>query len=155
MVSRVLLEAVTETDLQVVRISALADEVLDDVERVQNYGFTSHPLAGAEGVAVFVAGNRSHGIVLALDDRRYRLKLAPGEVALYDDKSQAIKLKSDGIEIDTPFAVTVTAGGDATINAGGVVNLGGTGGKKVARLGDPDTGGHTISGGSSKVFAVD
>ena len=83
--------------LQGLQISLLADEVRDDVERFQNYGFTSHPLAGAEAVAASVAGNRDHVLVIAVDDRRYRLRgLAAGEVAIYTDEGDKVVLKRGG-----------------------------------------------------------
>lgn len=75
--------------VQGVQVQLLAGEVRD-MERLQNYGFTSHPHTGAEACAAFVGGNRDHGIVLAVDDRRYRLQgLARGEVALYTDEDQS------------------------------------------------------------------
>ena len=89
--------------VQELQIKLLAGEVRDKVERFQNYGFTSVPLEGAEGVAVFVSGNREHGLVIAVDDRRYRLKgLEAGEVAIYTDEGDYIKLKRDNkIDIST------------------------------------------------------
>lgn len=87
-----------DTKLQGLQISLLADEARDDVERFQNYGFTSHPLAGAEAVAASVGGSRDHLVVLAVDDRRYRLRgLAAGEVAIYTDEGDKIVLKRGGV----------------------------------------------------------
>ena len=44
---------------------------------------------------------------------------------------------------------------DVNLTAGGLVNVGGSGGKAVARVGDTTSGGHVITGGSATVFAVD
>lgn len=90
MVGRAVLTAVNDAGgLQTVQVKLLADEVRDGVERMQQYGFTSVPLPGAEGVMVSVGGSRDHGIVIAMDDRRYRIKgLQPGEVALYTDEDK-------------------------------------------------------------------
>jgi phage baseplate assembly protein V len=87
--------------LQHVQISLLAEEVHDDVERFQNYGFTSVPFPGAEALVVAVGGDRGHSIVVAVDDRRYRLQgLEQGEVALYTDEGDQIVLRRGGqIEI--------------------------------------------------------
>ncbi|HEV7283965.1 MAG TPA: phage baseplate assembly protein V [Kaistia sp.] len=75
--------------MQTAQVHLCADEVKDGVERFQQYGFTSVPHSGAEGVCLFVSGNHDHGILIAVDDRRYRLKgLADGEVALYTDEDQ-------------------------------------------------------------------
>lgn len=74
------------------------DETREGVERFQNYGFTSVPLAGAEGIALFIGGVRDHGIVIAVDDRRYRLRnLEDGEVAMYTDEGDSIVIKRGGI----------------------------------------------------------
>lgn len=88
----VLLAANDAPGRQEAQVRLLEDELRDGVERFQDYGFTSVPLPGAEGVAVFVGGNRDHGLIVAMDDRRYRIKgLEGGEVALYtcDDQDEA------------------------------------------------------------------
>lgn len=86
------------TKLQGLQVSLLADEVREDVERFQEYGFTSHPHPGAEAVAACVAGSRDHVLVIAVDDRRYRLTgLAEGEVAIYTDEGDKIVIKRGGI----------------------------------------------------------
>lgn len=105
MVSRAVIKLVTDAaKLQKVQISMLADEERGDVERFQNYGFTSVPHADAEAIAVSVGGSRSHMVVIAVDDRRYRLAgLEDGEVAIYTDEGDKIVLKR-GREIE------VTAG---------------------------------------------
>lgn len=96
--------------VQGMQIGVLADETAN-VQRFQEYGFTSNPLAGAEAVMLCMAGVRSHGIVIATEDGRYRLKnLAPGEVALYTDEGDTIIFKR-GKEID------ITSGGKVKVNA--------------------------------------
>jgi phage baseplate assembly protein V len=95
MVGRAILAAVNDSGaIQTAQADCLADETHADVERVQEYGFTSVPLPGAEAVLVFQGGNRDHGLIIAVDDRRYRLKgLQGGEVALYTDEGDSIILK--------------------------------------------------------------
>lgn len=89
--------------MQAVQVGLLDDETADNLERFQNYGHTSVPLPGAEGVALFLGADRAHGVIIAMDDRRYRLKgLEGGEVALYsiDDQEapgHRIVLKRGGI----------------------------------------------------------
>lgn len=139
------------TKAQSAQIDMLADETHDAVERFQNYGLTSHPHPDAEAMVVFPGGVRSHGIVLGVEDRRYRLKgLATGEVALYDDLGQVVHLTRDGIRIVSATAVTVEAP-KVTVIADRV-DLGGEGGAGVARIGDAVEGG-VITGGSTAVFA--
>ncbi|MNJ39254.1 Bacteriophage Mu Gp45 protein [compost metagenome] len=91
--------------LQALQMRLTAGEIKDDLEHFEPYGFTSHPLPGAEGIAAFLGGDRSHGIVLAVADRRYRLQaLEAGEVALYTDEGDKVHLKRGriiDIETDT------------------------------------------------------
>lgn len=87
-----------DKSLQSLQVSLLADETRDDVERFQNYGFTSRPLPGAEAIAGAIAGMRDHVVVLAVDDRRYRLRgLQGGEVAIYTDEGDKLVLKRGGV----------------------------------------------------------
>lgn len=92
-----------ETKLQKVQAKFLADEVLDDLDRYQDYGFTSKPKPGAEALAIFFGGRRSNGAVIKVDDRRYRIKgLQDGEVAIYTDEGDKIVLKrGNKIEVTT------------------------------------------------------
>ena len=107
--------------IQTVQVTGLAGEVLDGVERVQQYGVTSHPHPDADCIILDVGANRAHPIVIAADDRRYRLHLAQGEVAIYDDLGQQVHLARSGIVIDAPQGLTVN--GDVTI-AGTLTNNG-------------------------------
>lgn len=100
-VSRALIHLVNdESGIQLLQVSALAGEVLDDVERFQQYGFSSVPHAGAEAILLSVGADRSHPVVIAVEDRRYRMRaLADGEVALHDDLDQCVHLKRNGVEV--------------------------------------------------------
>lgn len=80
--------------LQRLQIRSLAGEVLDGIESLEQYGFTSVALAGAGGVALFFGGDRSHGVALPPNDKRYRpTDLQPGEVAIYTDEGARITLR--------------------------------------------------------------
>lgn len=160
MLSRAILTLVDDSKgLQTLQVELLSDEAQDGVERFGEYGLASRPKAGAEAIAASVGGLRSHMVVIGIEDRRFRLKnLAEGEVALYDDLGQVVHLKRDGIAIESPLKVTLEAP-QVVVNAdqadivADTVNLGGTGGAKVARVGDTVSGG-VITSGSSKVKAA-
>lgn len=98
-VGRAILRGVDDTrKLQSLQVELLAGEVRDDVERFQDYGFTSHPHPGAECIAVAVGGSRDHVVVIKADDRRYRVKgLQPGEVAIYTDEGDIVIFKRGGV----------------------------------------------------------
>lgn len=145
MVGRCVLQAANDAaGIQALQLSGLEGELIEDAERMQDYGFTSVPFPGAEAVLVFPGGLRSHGLVVAVGDRRYRLKgLQEGEVAMYDDQGQKVVLGRAGIRIETSLKVdieapevTVTAGTKVTVICP-EINLGGEGGKLVARHDDP------------------
>lgn len=91
---------------------------LQDRELFQHYGFTSRPLTGAEAI-VMTDGNIH--ISVAEDDRRYRLAIEPGEVALYTDEGDSIRLRRGGIiELSAATKVRITApalevAGDLTV----------------------------------------
>lgn len=98
-IARFVLESTDDSPkMQLMKTKLMADEVRTDVERFQNYGFTSHPQDGAEGVVIFPNGERAHGLIVAVDDRRFRLvKMAKGEVAMYTDEGDKIHFKRGNI----------------------------------------------------------
>jgi phage baseplate assembly protein V len=96
--------------VQGLQVTVLDGEVAQ-VQRFQEYGFTSVPLAGAEAIVAAIAGVRSHLVAIAVDDGRYRLKnLASGEVAIYTDEGDVIHFKRGrNIEVTSGGSVKVTA----------------------------------------------
>ena len=86
---------------QLVQVGGLAGETLGPLERFQQYGLSSSAPPGSEGVVVFLAGARSHGAVLVLEDRSARPRgLQPGEVAVYDDLGRVVVFARDGLRVD-------------------------------------------------------
>lgn len=89
--------------LQRSQVTLLAGEVRDNVERIQPYGFSAVPLAGADVLVVCVGGNRDHPVIIGADDRRYRpTGMQPGDVCIYSHQTgHKITLKADRtIEIE-------------------------------------------------------
>ena len=75
----------------------------DELERIQQYGFSGNPPPAAEVVTANICGSRDHKIVIAVDHRKFRIKgLESGEVAIYDDLGQSVILGREGIRITTP-----------------------------------------------------
>jgi phage baseplate assembly protein V len=112
MVSRAVLSTVNDSaKMQLLQLQFTDTEFRGDLERFQNYGFTSVPQSGAEAAVVFVGGDRDHALVLAVDDRRYRLTgLQNGEVAMYTDQGDKIVIKRGGdIEITGSSKVSLNA----------------------------------------------
>lgn len=93
----------TASKCQMLQVSILADEQKENVEHLEPYGFTSAPLTGAEGFALFPDGDRSHGVILMVSDRRYRIKgLQGGEVCLFTDEGDTLTFKrGNTVELKT------------------------------------------------------
>lgn len=96
--------------MQEFQVKGLAGEAVQRVERFQNYGFTSHPPASAEGVFVPLGGDRSCLACVAIDDRSSRLgSLGEGDVAVYRGGGDYIKF-TDGNKAELKTEeLTVTA----------------------------------------------
>jgi phage baseplate assembly protein V len=103
--------------MQEMQVKMLKDEVYSDLERFNEYGFTSVPLDGSEAIVVCIGGDRDHSVIIKTDDRRYRLKgLKGGEVALYTDEGDKIHLKRNKeIEIICGNKLTATVENDVEI----------------------------------------
>jgi len=108
----------TATKCQGVSLTLIGGEPIANVEHIEPYGFTSAALAGAEAVVLFPSGDRSHGVAIAVADRRYRLKgLAGGEVAIYTDEGDSIILKRDNVIEATTKKFIVNAEEKISLNA--------------------------------------
>lgn len=91
---------------QQVQVMLTADELKDEMEHAEPFGFTACPLPGAEAVALFLGGDRSNGVVISISDRRYRVRgLAPGESALYNAAGHTVVLYADRVEVTAPRIV--------------------------------------------------
>jgi phage gp45-like len=134
--------------LQSVQLTILDGETRDEVERFQNYGFSSRPVddGEAEAVVVFPNGSRGHGLAICVEDRRYRVtNLESGEVAIYSKHGQTIVLKTNGdIELNPKSGqkVKISADVDVTGTLTASVDVVG-GGKHLAT--------HTHSAGTAIV----
>lgn len=91
MIARAVVKLVDDKSLlQQLQLEVLDGEVLDDCPRFQQYGFTSHPFAGTEAIVLFLNGDRSQPVVIALDDMGSRpADFEEGEVGLYTDEDNS------------------------------------------------------------------
>ncbi|XZG71733.1 phage baseplate assembly protein V [Chitinibacteraceae bacterium HSL-7] len=109
--------------MQGLQVKLLADEVRE-LEHVEPFGLTAHPMAGAECVAAFPAGDRSHGVVLVVSDRRCRpTDLAAGETALFNAHGVTIKLRADGTVEVVGARLHVAAEQEIDLVAGSKIRL--------------------------------
>lgn len=97
-------------NVQIVQVRLGQLETRDNTPRLAEYGFTSNPPPGSDAVLLFIAGDRSNGVVVATGHQASRLKgLVPGEAALYDDLGQFVRLTRTGIVISSPLKITLEA----------------------------------------------
>lgn len=86
MVSRSVIKLVNDSKkMQLVQLGGIFGGPYDDAERFEPFGLTSVPLVDAEAVVIFPNGDRSHPLVVATSDRRYRPRDGqPGDVTLWN-----------------------------------------------------------------------
>ena len=102
-VGRCILTAINNSGkTQKVTCTGLNGEKLSDIDRLENYGFTSVPRAGSEGVVVFPNANRGNGVIVVMADREARVKtLTEGDVCMFDYRGTMIIIDSLGITLKT------------------------------------------------------
>lgn len=124
LLGRGVVESVDDTPMmRTVQAEFLPGDVREGLEHFEPYGFTSRVKEGAEAIGAFFNGDRSHGVVLVTADRRFRLHVEEGEVAVFDDQGQKVVLKRDGILVETPKNLTATVGGNAVATVSGTTTL--------------------------------
>lgn len=156
--------------IQLAQVAGLADELLQNVELMQHYGFTSNPPVGSECVVLPMGGRTGHGIVIATEHGTYRIKnLKPGEVALCSDEGDSIILKrgrvmevttqtlnvnaatvvniaSPTVNINAQTAVNITS---PTVTLSGNLSVGGT----ITAAGNISSSGGNLLDSSGKTMA--
>lgn len=113
-------------NVQTIQHTLLANEVRSNVERPQQYGFTSHPLPGMPTITVCHGGQRDNASVICVYDHKHRPKgMQAGEVAIYThegtkisllngnriviEAAQSAQIAAQSVQIDANTGVTITA----------------------------------------------
>lgn len=101
MISRAVISACKDGKVD---IGLLAGESREDVDFLQQYGFSSRPVGKVSGVALFIGGSRDNGVVVASrgDDKDMNVDLEEGEVAVHSPFGSKIILKKDGSVLVEP-----------------------------------------------------
>jgi len=120
---------VTRSAAKIVQLKLATGITNDRIKRPHNYGFMSHALPESRAYTLFVGGDTSRGIAVCIEDERHEIELAPGEVAMLDDKGNLIHFTASGIDIKSPGLVNVecesakvVANADVDV-AGATINL--------------------------------
>lgn len=145
-------------------IQSYADSPDTGLERIQDYGFGSRPLPGSEAALIWLNGKRDVALVISVADRRYRMVLEEGDVALYDHRGQKVHLHKDGVTANVVGDLNATVSGEAFVDCsktfftgdvyvGGNFTLAGVGRGAVGPMeienGITNTGGDIVSDGIS------
>jgi len=102
LISKAVIKSVSDVagQLQIVQIDLGNDGLISEVERVQNFGFSSHPANGAQAVVACISGNREHPIVIAIDDGEYRPAVSEGDSVMYNKNGTKITLQGNKVSVD-------------------------------------------------------
>lgn len=91
-----------------VTFSGMFDELIEERIVVQQYGLQSSPRTGARVLAI---REGEQIIVLGTDDTKYRMQLSDGDVVVYSDLNNYIKLKgAGGMEVKATQSVSFNDG---------------------------------------------
>lgn len=87
---------------QSAQVEGLDDEVIQDAELYQHFGFTSHPPAGTKAIVIPLHGLTSHSVIIATENGNFRVQaLKSGETCIYNESGASITLKNGRvIDID-------------------------------------------------------
>ncbi|VVD75198.1 baseplate assembly protein [Pandoraea horticolens] len=125
--ARALISAVNDSGgVQVVQIALSSTEVRDGTPRIAEFGFSSNPPAGSDGVVAFLGGDRTKGIVIGTGHQPSRPKgLKPGESILHSEDGKSVYLTADGgIVVEAKGQpVVVNDASDVTWNCSGKFKL--------------------------------
>lgn len=127
----------TSVNPYVVNASVRGRTTPQKINFFQQYGVATVPPADADLVRVHLTADPDNPLVLASHHNSQPTGLSSGDVALYDNRSQFVRLLQAGIDLISPNKIDLNAPS---------VNLG-LGGPAIARVGDTVT--VTVVGGSS------
>lgn len=85
-----------DSKVRLLQVKLPGGQELADIEHLEQFGFTSHAPAGAECLVLAFGGNGSHSVGLQVGDRRYRMVIEEGDVAIYNQNEDYLHLKNDG-----------------------------------------------------------
>jgi phage gp45-like len=121
-------ETQDDGDQQTVSLYGVGGEELSRVHRVQPFGLSTHPPAGAHGIGMALHGRRDLAVVLGLEHAQYRPKATPaGGTVLYDMHGSAVSLVQNNLRVVHAQKIEFAVGGcTMTMTASGFEFTGGT-----------------------------
>lgn len=112
---RGIVTAITAQASKIMRFDASGrtGETFEDREAFQQYGLATRPKEGAE---CLILKQGENFLMIASDDRRYRIALEEGEVALYTDEGDKIHMKRTGVIEISCTDCKITTSGTFSVN---------------------------------------
>lgn len=100
---------------QVLQVQFSPVEIKDNLPRMTEYGFSSHPPHGHTALVLSFGGNKTNGVVVATHHSESRRKgLLEGEVCISDDQGQEVYFTRNGIIVKDKAGSVVKLNGDGT-----------------------------------------
>lgn len=89
---------------QRVQVTGLVNETLTDIDRFQEYGFETYPIADtAEAVLISPDGTRANSFVIMIQDNEYRpTDLLAGDSCQYDHKNARMLCRDGKLAMGNP-----------------------------------------------------
>lgn len=108
---------VTGASTGALQIKTATGRTNDRIKRIHNYGFMSRPLVGAKTYNLFIGGVTARGFTVNVEDERHQIELAPGEVAMLDDKGNLVHFTAQGIKVNSMAKLEVISVGETSVTA--------------------------------------
>lgn len=110
------------------QLSTFQNNCAADTMILNQYGFSSCPLAGSHAISLAVQGDNTQNVIIGTHDNRWLPRtLQAGEVSLYDYQGQSINLQQNQvINVTSQKTVTFNIGSDTqvTITDGSILITG-------------------------------
>ncbi|MDR2012388.1 MAG: phage baseplate assembly protein V [Rhodanobacter sp.] len=115
-------------------------EVLNNIDRVEPYGFSYRPKDGAQAYLLFPGGDRTYGIAVVIGDKQYNMQLEKGEVALHDDEGNHVHIKRGGEIVATAKTKITLKAPDIVLDGNVLATQAATVTQGLSVLGEGDSG---------------
>lgn len=150
LISRCVLQAIDHTkEIQKVKVFVFGDETLGNMDRLQDYGIETYPLAddNTEGLITFIGGNRDQGICINLTSRKYRPNdLSEGDACIYSKDSNDSNLNRVWIKpVNNTIEISNADGRKITLNNTNIDIEDGTGNKIEMKSGEINVTGTKVN----------
>lgn len=131
---------------QLLKLSGMKGERLEAVPRIQHFGLSSNPPAGAEGIVAALGGRSDRAVLLGLEHPEKRPKAREaGSTVLYDAAGNVVSIVASELALQHGQKIRLRVGTMVVAISSSRIDLGADPAPYAVS---------TVGGPSSKVFAV-